>query len=122
MSVYFLILYGLRHNLKEGCSRFIAFWNQLWREVQEFLPTTIFLKTFWNFGEKMLKTVLPLDFISLYTKNWSLRNPVCFTQNTKNITALYCKIRHLEVDGRPSKKIFFGQSALLMNATYIVFP
>ena len=30
--------------------------------------------------------------------------------------------RDLKVDGRPSKENLFGQSALLMNATYIVFP
>ena len=27
----------------------------------------------------------------------------------------------MEVDGRPSKENLFGQSALLMNATYIIF-
>ena len=30
-------------------------------------------------------------------------------------------IRDLKVDGCPSKENLFGQSALLMNATYIVF-
>ena len=32
-----------------------------------------------------------------------------------------CPVRNLEVDGCPSKENLFGQSALLMNATY-VFP
>ena len=31
-------------------------------------------------------------------------------------------IRNLELDGCPSKENLFGQSTLLMNATYIVFP
>ena len=30
--------------------------------------------------------------------------------------------RNLGVDGCPSKENLFGHSALLMNATYIVFP
>ena len=30
--------------------------------------------------------------------------------------------RNLEVDGCPWKENLFGQSALLMNATYVVFP
>ena len=32
-----------------------------------------------------------------------------------------CGIRNLEVDGCPSNEYLFGQSALLRNATYIVF-
>ena len=32
------------------------------------------------------------------------------------------KTRNFEVGGCPSKENLFGQSALLMNATYIVFP
>ena len=31
-------------------------------------------------------------------------------------------IRNLELDGCPLKENLFGQSTLLMNATYIVFP
>ena len=44
---------------------------------------------------------------------------------TKILARLYigvCKVRNLEVDGRPSKENLFGQSPLLMNATYIAFP
>ena len=32
-----------------------------------------------------------------------------------------CWTKNLEVDGCPSKEILFGESALLMNAMYIVF-
>ena len=32
------------------------------------------------------------------------------------------KTRNLEVDGCPLKENLFGQSTLLMNVTYIVFP
>ena len=35
---------------------------------------------------------------------------------------LLCITSSLEVDGCPSKENFFGQSTLLMNATYFVFP
>ena len=35
---------------------------------------------------------------------------------------LIIQIRNLEVDGCPSTENLSGQSALLINATYIVFP
>ena len=34
----------------------------------------------------------------------------------------HLQIRNLEVDGYPLKENLFGQSALLMNAAYTVFP
>ena len=39
-----------------------------------------------------------------------------------NIYKIICQTRNLEVDGGPSKENLFGQSWLLMNAMYIVFP
>ena len=45
-----------------------------------------------------------------------------FLTNLLLQSLIICENRNLEVDGCPSKENLFGQSALLMNATYIVFP
>ena len=39
-----------------------------------------------------------------------------------NSGKLKCWLRNLEEDGCQSKENLFGQSASLMNVTYIVFP
>ena len=38
------------------------------------------------------------------------------------VHSFIARTRNMEVDGCPSKGNLFGQSALLMNATYIIFP
>ena len=41
---------------------------------------------------------------------------------TVDIEEIVALCRNLEVDGCPSKENLFGQSTLLMNTRYIVFP
>ena len=71
------------------------------------------------FSEKSSVIDMPLVVIrNISVKNFLALDKCIFFLPVEKI----CFHRNLEVDGCPSKEKLFGQSALLMNPTYIVFP
>ena len=75
--------------------------------------------------EKFIKSsdAVELLEITLYKNicvQWYIQN-ICHKANDKT-EAPFSISRNLEVNKYPSKENLFGQSVLLMNATYVVFP
>ena len=101
--------------------KIIFIWDQLVR-TQDFLKKLTFLNPWYTHVIlfSFFRNVTFSNNFAYVLNEWSFN---FVGKNIKIVGIIFVDIsRNLNVDGWPSKENRFGQSALLMNAMYIVFP